>query len=421
MKGVLKLNFTLNKEKFLSIDDAFSVLKEDNMNKAACEIIEKSLSSCFKGKFSIRLIDVDPKLPLFMMSIFPEIDTITKIITTVSSDDENKENVVRKLWEKNTSWIIEIDKRILTSQIDFTNRELTALLLHEIGHTIFSNSIPHRITTVLQYEIAVSKMENKILLRDKFFKKILSLPILNACVADNKNKNSIKIEIKADKFAQKMGYTKELSSVLSKIINISNSNNNMDENMRQMTQFSVDTIDQLRKRQDKIVKKNLLSIKESCPSPYINEVITEFYNNIFEDHEDSSVTDGKKFNFMIERADRIINETITTEAFIFGTKKLKRIDPATVDYIASKKNNIQSDGDKIMLISYIHSKLDIIDYYLAILTNQSLSRKYSIPHTIGELQSMKTDLLNLKDEIIDYKLPLRTRGMYIAWPDKYYG
>jgi hypothetical protein len=74
-----------------------------------------------------------------------------------------------------------------------------------------------------------------------------------------------------------------------------------------------------------------------------------------------------------------------------------------------------------MLISYIHSKLDIIDYYLAILTNQSLSRKYSIPHTIGELQSMKTDLLNLKDEIIEYKLPLRTRGMYIAWPDKYYG
>ena len=78
------MNFNLNKDKFLSIDNAFSVLKEDHVNKAACEIIEKSLESCFKGKFSVRLIDADPKLPLFIMSVFPEFDTIMKIITTMS-------------------------------------------------------------------------------------------------------------------------------------------------------------------------------------------------------------------------------------------------------------------------------------------------------------------------------------------------
>ena len=90
------MNFNLNKDKFLSIDDAFSVLKEDNMNKAACEKKKKSLEGCFKGKFSVRLIDADPKLPLFIMSVFPEMDTVMKIITAVSSNDEKKESVVRK-------------------------------------------------------------------------------------------------------------------------------------------------------------------------------------------------------------------------------------------------------------------------------------------------------------------------------------
>ena len=415
------MNFNLNKDKFLSIDDAFSVLKEDNMNKAACEMIEKSLEGCFKGKFSVRLIDADPKLPLFIMSVFPEMDTIMKIITAVSSNDEKKESVVRKLWEQNTSWIIEIDKRILTPNLNFTNRELTALLMHEIGHTIFSNSIPHRITTILQYEIAVSKMEDKALLKDRFFKKLLSLPVLNACVADNKNKESVKIEIKADKFAQKMGYTKELNSVLTKLIKLSNNSNTMDENMKQMTRFSIDTVDQLRQRQDKLVKRNLLTIRRECASPYIDGIIDEFYSSMFEDHEDSSVTDGKKFRFMAERADKLIQDELMSEAFVFGTKKLKRIDPAIFDYIRLKKENIQSDGDKMMLVSYIHSKLDLIDYYLSILSSPVLSKKYIVSESMEDLKVMRESLTVLKNDIINYRIPQRVKGMYIAWPDKYYG
>lgn len=415
------MNFNLNKDKFLSIDNAFSVLKEDHVNKAACEIIEKSLESCFKGKFSVRLIDADPKLPLFIMSVFPEFDTIMKIITTVSSNDEKKEDIVRKLWEQNTSWIIEIDKRILFPELNFTNRELTALLMHEIGHTIFSNSIPHRITTILQYELAVSKMEDKALLRDRFFKKLLSLPVLNACIADNKNKESVKLEMKADKFAQKMGYSKELASVLNKLIKLSNSPNSMDENMRQMTRFSIDTVDQLRQRQDKLVKKNLLTIRRECASPYIDSIIGEFYSSMFEDHNDSSVTDGKKFKFMTERADKIIQDELTCEAFIFGTKKLKKIDPAILDYIRIKKDSIKSDGDKMMLISYIHSKLDLIEYYLAILSNPKLSKKYIVPHSIEDLHVMRETLNVLKNDILNYRIPQRVRGMYIAWPDKYWG
>ena len=71
MKGVsytLKIN--LNKDKFKEIDNAFSVLIEDPHNKAAVEIIEKSLTECFKGKFTINVVSpANGKMsPFFIMS-----------------------------------------------------------------------------------------------------------------------------------------------------------------------------------------------------------------------------------------------------------------------------------------------------------------------------------------------------------------
>jgi hypothetical protein len=417
------MKFNLNKDKFTSIDDAFSVLKEDNDNKAACDIIKKSLEDCFEGHFTINIVKCeDSSKPLFVMSVFPEMDTVMKIISTLSSNDGKKEEVIKKLWEQNKNWVIEIDQRILCPNTNFTNRELTALLLHEIGHVIYSNSLPYRITTVLQFELASAKMENKMLLKDRLFKKILSLPILNACIADDKSKGSVKTEIKADKFSQKMGYSKELSSVLSKLIKLSNypKNGSIDKNMQDMANFSIDTVNQLRTRQDNIMKKNLLTLRKECASPYVGEVIQEYYDLFFQEHDDSSINDGKKLRFMEERAERVIQDGYLTEAFIFKSK-LKRIDPAELDYIDIKTQEIKSDSDKMMLISYLHSKLDLIDYYISILKNPKLSKKYSVPHTIEQLETMRKRLLISRVNILNFKIPERTKGLYVAWPQNYEG
>lgn len=409
------MKFSLNKEKFLSIDQAFSVLKEDYHNRAAVDIIEKSLSECFKGNFTITIVEPPDNSALFIMSVFPKMDTITKIINEVSSNNPKKDEVIRKLWEKNTDWIIEIDARIFDNDVNFTNRELTALLLHEIGHVIFSNSIPYRVSTVLQFELAQSKMENKILIKDRFFQKILSLPILNACIADGKSKESIKLEYKADKFAQKMGYSKELYSVLNKLLKQNSyPKGNPDEDMAKLTRFSVETLDQLRNRQDKIMKNNLLTLKNECVSPYVNEVITDYYNTFFQEHEDSSMCNGKKLRCMEERVEYLITEG-------FFTKKLERIDPATLDYIDIKIQGIQSESDKMMIISYIYSKLDIVEYYISILRDPKLSKKYNIPHSIEQLEYIKKRLIQSRNDAITFKIPERQRGLLIAWPDKYQG
>jgi hypothetical protein len=423
MKGVsytLKIN--LNKDKFKEIDNAFSVLQEDLNNNAACNIIKESLESCFGYTFRVTVIPVtDTNQPFFVMSVYPDMDTVTKIITALSGNDNKKDKTISKLWEQTKEWTIEIDPRILSFE-GITNRELTALLLHEVGHIVFSNSIPYRVTTILQYELAKTRMENKILIRDRFFRKLLSLPILNACVADSKNADSIKIEIKADTFAQKMGYTKELTSILNKLIKSNKypKNASIDKNMKDTARFSIETVDQFRKRHDQLVKNNLISLKKECTSVYIGNAIQECYNTYFEDHEDSSVQDGKKLLFMQERADKIIDKGIFTEAFLFKGK-LKRIDPAELDYIDIKATEIKTESDKMMLISYLHNKLDLIEYYISIMEDPKLSKKYTIPHTLAQLRRMRDRLLQSRINIINFKIPERTKGLLIAWPKNYEG
>ena len=411
----------LKKEAFKSIDNAFLVLQEDKASETGKKIIKDSLNEIFDVEFDIEIIPVNDNSPLFVMSVFPEKSVVSKIISSVTTNSGNIETI-KKLWQQNKKWTLEIDERILNKNfINCSNRELTALVLHEIGHVVCTNSIPSRISTIIQYEIAKSKLENKILAADKLFSKILALPILNACVSDSrKSDKPLSVEIKADNFAKKMGYQQELLSVLKKITTNQKypKGGTINKNMEEMTKFSINTLNQLKAREDNLLKKNLISLKKECVSPYIESYINDFYNTIFETG-DKSISSIEHLTFMENRADSIV-ENYYTE-FFFGKKKLSKIDPAELDYIDIKTNEIKNENDKMMLISYIHSKLDIIDFYLEILKDPKLAKKYNVPNSADQLERMRTRLLTSRENILKYKIPERNKGIIIAWPENYEG
>ena len=411
----------LKKEAFKSIDNAFLVLQEDKASETGKKIIKDSLNEIFDVDFDIEIIPVNDNSPLFVMSVFPEKSVVSKIISAVTTNSGNIETI-KKLWQQNKKWTLEIDERILNKNfINCSNRELTALVLHEIGHVVCTNSIPSRISTIIQYEIAKSKLENKILAADKLFSKILALPILNACVSDSrKSDKPLSVEIKADNFAKKMGYQQELLSVLKKITTNQKypKGGTINKNMEEMTKFSINTLNQLKAREDNLLKKNLVSLKKECVSPYIESYIDDFYNTIFETG-DKSISSIEHLTFMENRADSIV-ENYYTE-FFFGKKKLSKIDPAELDYIDIKTNEIKNENDKMMLISYIHSKLDIIDFYLEILKDPKLAKKYNVPNSADQLERKRTRLLTSRKNILKYKIPERNKGIIIAWPENYEG
>ena len=317
---------------------------------------------------------------------------------------------------------IEIDRRILTADyIDLSDRELAAIFCHEIGHVIHCNSIPTRLVTILQYELAKTSISNKSMIRDKIFRKILSLPILNACMGGDHDVSSIKEEINADKFVKSMGYQNDLISVFRKY---QKGKKAVDRNkdMKLITSFTTDALNQFKKRETALLERTLNEMIDDCESLYVESYLKEIRDDFFFENPESSVTKEKRLNFLYERASQLEDEFIATEFFGFGKKQLKRIDPAEIDYIAVKSQEIKNVSDKMMLVSYIHSKLDIIDYYIALWKNPKQSRKYNIPHSLKELEDLKVNLNKMKTDVINMKLPERLRtGMFVTWPEGYEG
>ena len=418
------MRISLNKNNFDSIESAFFVLKGDSQNKEAIQLIKESLEKSFGCEFDINVLQIDGiednNKNLFVMSVYPEMPVVDKIITAVMSDKSTE--AVKALWEKNKKWTIEIDSRILDDNvIDCTKEELTAVLLHEVGHIVCSSSIPNRVSLILRYEIMKSSFKSRMMLKDKVFRTIMSLPILDACVSDNKrDMTSIKEEIKADKFVRKMGYQKELYSVLTKIIkkNKYTNSRSINDKMKEISKFSSQTLDEFQARRDKIAKNMVVNLKEHCQSPYINNVLDTFLETVFEDNlESKSIINGRKVEYMQERADKLIQEGF----FLFGPKNLSRIDPSEIDYIDVKINSIKNDSDKMMVISYIHSKLDMVDYYISILEDPKLSKKYSIPHNLNQLYDMRKRLYQLREIALKFRIPERNRHMLVSWGDVYDG
>lgn len=422
------MRIKLNKNKFDAIDGAFLVLKENSNSDAALTVIKNSLEECFPDcVFDIKVINPDINSndnSLFIMSVYPEMSVVDKILSAMLSDKET--DVIKQLWSTNKKWTIEIDSRILNeSIIDCTNKELTAILLHEVGHIVCSTAIPNRISLILRYEVMKTKLSNKMLLKDKVFRKILSLPILDACINDGtRDSTSIKEEVKADTFAKKMGYQKELTSVLTKIMKkskytITISNN---DKIKETTNFSLKTLEDFQERRDKLAKKSLLTLKESCVSPYLESAIDDIIETLFEDSNSSlSIINGRKISYMQERADKDIEEGYYTEFFLFGKKELKRIDPNDIDYIEVKIQNIKTESDKLMVLSYIHNKLDIVEYYISILSNPKLCKKYYVPYSMNGLSDLRDRLNQLRKEAISFKIPEKNKNVLVSWPSGYEG
>jgi spore germination protein GerM len=80
-------------------------------------------------------------------------------------------------------------------------------------------------------------------------------------------------------------------------------------------------------------------------------------------------------------------------------KKLKRIDSGVVSYVRINGQAAKDHNDKMLAVSYAHSKLNICEWYIELL--DSGSKKYAVPHTREYLVSIKNQLLAAIEEIIN--------------------
>ena len=73
--------------------------------------------------------------------------------------------------------------------------------------------------------------------------------------------------------------------------------------------------------------------------------------------------------------------------------------------VKKRQKDISSIDDKIMLISYINSKLDLIAYYKEIMANPKARKRYILQNTESQLNRFESELLHTKKYIMNYKIP----------------
>ena len=408
----------IDRSRFKRVELLFGELRRNPRNTSPLNEIERVLNDQFRARFSLNIINPLPNAPLCIMSVYPEVNTVSRIVDAIIK--EESDTVVGALWRQNTEWVIEIDYRVLEGKdIFFTDSELTALLLHEIGHTVYSNSIPQRVTKILKYEYANFSMGLKELFSKGGFKQMLELPIYRECRFDSySSKERLKHELKADLFAVKNGYGLDLESALNKMTDYAATKNILGNDMETDTKMSASLVNAMARRKVNVSRSNFNKMMLDTPSTFIRNALSGISKNVYKESVESGV-DSVALSAMAETANRIYENAYYREAFELFRKKLKRIDPFTIDYIKVRINEMKNNDDKLMILSYIRNKLDLIDYYIGLMDTGN--NQYIFTNNRNELLNMKAALLKLRKDVLDYRIPETKYGVQIVYPDGYLG
>jgi hypothetical protein len=118
------------------------------------------------------------------------------------------------------------------------------------------------------------------------------------------------------------------------------------------------------------------------------------YENILEKFEQDFIASN------IDNAES--NEEVKYLKEAWGVKKLKKIPADLIPYIIIEIESIQDTNDKMIIVSYICGKLELVDWYIQVLDVGS--KKYIVPHTKPQLQRIKTQLLDCYKKAMDIKI-----------------
>lgn len=410
-------------ESLVELEQLFSKICESRVYTNEIGNIESILKKEIGNTYNLRLLDYDKNTMIRYMNISPGKIGIDMIIDAIVANNRRKD--IYKVWKNIDIWYINIDKRILNTKM-FTPRQLVAMLLHEIGHSLETNTfVVDRVIDNVQWQLAQKDIGIKAVFSQTMMKYMLRIPVLRAIKASKLSKQDYINEISADYVAVINGYGKELKEVFDIIVNHKTTiyqamKNRMKEYDKVDDLHHYDgIIDALRKRRSNIARQELKLMIIDKPVDYLNELYNDTYDKLFKTNPMKS--ESANFDNLMESVINAYDNAYFTEAFSIFKKKLKKIDKFTPDYIRIRMGDMKTNDDKLLLVSYIHSKIDLIDFYLDILKDPELSKKYIIPNSTNELNNMRKDLERSRELILKQKIEPVRYGLDIIYPKGYEG
>ena len=444
-------NKLINASKITMIDDAFSSYlldpDEEDFNRKVSSIL-----SAFSGKiFHVWIVKANPreKEPFFGMRIFPNKKLAENLLVDLTNEEEPSIKKMCDRWKMIPAWDIEIDERVFDrTSINFNPQELTAMLLHEIGHTVYSDKkfeMFYRVYKEAQIRLTTT---DKASARILYFLYLIPLTLMCGLRDWKVDEGDLREEIFADQSVKKLGYGEHLISAYQKIVKAYGSGGfRSDANAKNAIAKSIDfcnlNIVDLLHRKNKL-KDELYCTGISHNSNYIRNIITDIMNKMgvarkdkydgcvvlesqmdayFNDpyflEKNELLYDVKSFNNIqnrIHSVQTVAKATIAEEAF--GRHKKTEIpSQLDVDTISVEIDRMQNHADRRYLLDLIYHQEEKINHFLELCElNTSLKSKYydKMQSMLRELDAMRKLVLSKRSFDKQYKL-------FVRYPEGYEG
>lgn len=340
--------------------------------------LKHELNSCFRGTECNDIIITNNTHNLFYgMCVYPIIDDRTADKILVSDEPYTVQN-----------YVIDIDSKLFDPMLGLTPREMTAIILHEVGHLTNTSRPTEEIRKAIDLYCAKNNTTIKLNMDHKL-NSILCFAIADAMLKVTSVFYDKDEEFKADSFVFKCGYGKDLESAMMKIYKkglIVNKNVNdkfivMSWAFRLFTDVRHKRISALRTINK--AKDLVASSEEKKQLSYIEKCLRDI--NFSELRESTYLTEGiiaKKF----------------LDIKVSGTKGFEN---DLYEYRMMIKN-IDEQDEAIMVMRQINNRITVLEDLLED-PNLSKSRFEKLENLLREYKELRSTLaktITYKDRLI---------------------
>ena len=344
----------MKKESLLIIEECFRNIQHEKSVEKNLRMIESAIKREFDVNIKISIIN--NKRQFFGMCVYPSPDEINKLTTMLLETNVKMADVERVHIECVTKGehIVEIDSILLYDHnLNASAGEVTAILLHEIGHILTSNNIVCRFERAKEY--ITIKFDNKTRKLVPIIPMITTLfNIVTLQIFSNHFNIGLTKEKHADELALKMGYGQELADILGKLIangqgeRVRRSVRDEDKDIEITIDWLIVNIKELEYRKDRL-KRSLKTIKMTTPSPYLAKRLGELTDRVVinEAFIISKLKDDK-IKAPVGAVDR--------------SGRVKKLLPRDLAIYRAELERVNTVDDKIFLLERLYDLLDIAEY-----------------------------------------------------------
>jgi len=414
------------------IKECFKNIKYNRDRNRALITISNTIKRELDKEVTIEIIHNRSNV-FFGMNIYPAPDELVRIANRLYKDNTPTE--ITEEWKKINRWCIEIDDLLFDDvNLDIQPDELTALLLHELGHVVLSDEVPK--STLKSFKINFHK-------RELSFKNIfnsdspipgnipalvLTFPIIEACSNKGFFKAGygrgidLKREFIADEYVQKCGYGQALYNFIEKLIAygegdmVNKTNAEKENEIGIITNWAFDNLHSLVKRKGKLYKALKVEMKRN-PSNVVKTMCKRLNDKLFkEPHNDFVNTNVVVTESLVING---LNKAVTNfNRFVDKHNRVKPCKVRDLDIFAVEIANINTVDDKMYIIECLHDELDRVEYALMLIDDGKVDR---VTQSKTSLQQYRENVMKLIAEARVAKIPEEKYGLFIKYPKGYEG